>query len=228
MKKIKFSTELSYALAILLLAIATTLLVKADFGVSMVVAPAYILHLKISQYFEFFTFGVAEYMLQAVILIALAVVMKKFKISYLYSFITALIYGAVLDGFTLVADMIEYNPIPLRIAFFLVGMVICSFSISLFFHTYLIPESYDLFIKEIVAKYNIDVTKLKTAYDCISCAVAVVMSFAFFGFGKFEGVNIGTLIIALLNGKMIGFFNKLLDKKFEFVDALPIRKHFEK
>ena len=46
MKKVKFSTEISYFLGIILLAAATTLMVKADFGVSMVVAPAYILHLK--------------------------------------------------------------------------------------------------------------------------------------------------------------------------------------
>ena len=80
MKKSKFSTEISYFLGIILLAAATTLMVKADFGVSMVVAPAYILHLKLSQYFDFFTFGVAEYMLQAIMLIALTAVMKKFKI----------------------------------------------------------------------------------------------------------------------------------------------------
>ena len=228
MKKTKFSTEISYFLGIILLAAATTLMVKADFGVSMVVAPAYILHLKLSQYFDFFTFGVAEYMLQAIMLIALAAVMKKFKISYLYSFITAILYGAVLDGFTALANMIEYNPLYLRVIYFIVGMVMCSFSISLFFHTYFIPESYDLFVKEITGKFGIDVTKFKTVYDCTSCAVSVIMSFAFFGFWHFEGIKAGTLIFALINGRMIGFFGKKLDEKFEFTDLLPIRKYFEK
>ena len=37
------------------------MMTKANFGVSMVVAPAYLLHLKLSQYWNFITFGVAEY-----------------------------------------------------------------------------------------------------------------------------------------------------------------------
>ncbi|MGN1479389.1 MAG: DUF6198 family protein, partial [Acutalibacteraceae bacterium] len=219
---------ISYFLGIILLAAATTLMVKADFGVSMVVAPAYILHLKVSEYYSFFTFGVAEYILQAFILIALCVIMKKFKISYLYSFITTLIYGAVLDGFTVLADMIEYNPMYLRVIFFIVGMVMCSFSISLFFHTYFIPEAYDLFVREITGKFGIKVSKFKTGYDCTSCIISIIMSFAFFGLWHFEGIKLGTIICTLLNGRLIGFFNKKLEEKFEFTDLLPIRKYFEK
>ena len=40
-----FFTELAYVLGILALALGTALMERADFGVSMVVAPAYLLHL---------------------------------------------------------------------------------------------------------------------------------------------------------------------------------------
>ena len=60
MKKKKFSAELAYVLATLILAFGTAMMTKANFGVSMVVAPAYLLHLKLSQYWSFITFGVAE------------------------------------------------------------------------------------------------------------------------------------------------------------------------
>lgn len=49
-----FYTELSYLLGILILALDTAFMERADFGVSMVVAPAYILHLKISQILQCF------------------------------------------------------------------------------------------------------------------------------------------------------------------------------
>ena len=69
MQKKIFYTEWAYVLGLWILALGTALMERANFGVSMVVAPAYLLHLKISESLPFFTFGMAEYTLQAVILI---------------------------------------------------------------------------------------------------------------------------------------------------------------
>lgn len=46
MKKRVFYTEMSYALGLIIMAFAAAFTEKADFGMSMVVAPAYILHLN--------------------------------------------------------------------------------------------------------------------------------------------------------------------------------------
>ena len=70
---------------------------RADFGMSMVVAPAYLVYLKVSEYLNWFSFGMAEYCFQAFLIIVLAVVLGSFKRRYLFSFITAFIYGNVLD-----------------------------------------------------------------------------------------------------------------------------------
>ncbi|MBR7150372.1 MAG: hypothetical protein IKD01_05085, partial [Oscillospiraceae bacterium] len=63
-----FYTEAAYVIGILGLALGTAFMERPDFGVSMVVAPAYLLHLKISQFFPFYSFGMSEYMLQLVLL----------------------------------------------------------------------------------------------------------------------------------------------------------------
>ena len=60
-KKIKVPSEAVYVASCVLLALAVAMLTAADFGVSMIVAPAYILHLKLG----FLTFGQAEYVIQA-------------------------------------------------------------------------------------------------------------------------------------------------------------------
>ena len=52
--------ELAYFLGIIVLAFGTALMEKADFGISMVVAPAYLIHLKVSEYVPFFSFGMSE------------------------------------------------------------------------------------------------------------------------------------------------------------------------
>lgn len=68
-KKTVMYTETAYVLGVVILALGTAFMALANFGVSMVVAPAYILYLKISEFLPFFTFGMAEYMLQACLIV---------------------------------------------------------------------------------------------------------------------------------------------------------------
>ena len=230
-KKRVFPCELAYVFGLLALGFGTALSVAADFGVSMVVAPAYLLHLKISQYLPFFTFGMAEYTLQAVLVLVVAILMRRFKISYLFSFVTAVLYGLALDGSSLLLGVLIpeeiMSMIVLRVAFYIFGMAFATLGVSFFFHTYISPEAYELFVKELSARYGKDIHKFKIAYDACSCLISIVLSFIFFGLFKFEGVKVGTIISAVFNGIMITGFSKLLDKLFIFEDKLPLRKLFD-
>ena len=226
-EKKRFSSELAYILGIVLIALATALMQRADFGMSMVVAPAYILHLKISQTVSWYSFGVSEYLLQGALLILLILIVRRFKKGYLFSFVTAVLYGLILDGFVALAALLPPGGIAGRIACFIAGLLICAFGVALVFHTYIAPEVYELLVKEISEKTKIATSKVKMGYDCISCVAGILLSFAFFGFGTFVGVNIGTVICALLNGFLIGRFSALLERHFEFVDSLPLRRFFE-
>jgi len=228
MKKKVFYTEMAYVLGIVILALGTALMEKANYGMSMVVAPAYLLHVKISQTLPFFSFGMAEYTLQAVIIVLLALVMRRFKLSYLFSFCTAVIYGLTLDSVMMMTGGLPAASMVLRIVYYFLGMLLCSIGVSLLFHTYIAPEAYELFVKEVSAKIGIDIHCFKTAYDCVSCAIGVILSFAFFGLWRFEGVKWGTVVCALINGKLIGLFSHAMEKHFTFADSLKLRPIFEK
>ena len=106
-----FSTELAYVFGIVFVAWGVVLMEKADVGVSMVVAPAYLLYRWLSPAWSFVTFGMAEYCLQAVLLLAMCLLLRRFRVSYLFSFVTAVVYGFVLDAFLLLGAML---PLPLR------------------------------------------------------------------------------------------------------------------
>jgi len=227
-KKTVFSTELAYFAAMIILALGTAFMEAANFGMSMVVAPAYILHLKISEYLPFFSFGMAEYFLQGILIVLLAVILRRFRISYLFSFVTAVLYGLCLDGCIALVGFIPCSTLFLRVVYYITGMIICSVGIALFFRTYFCPEAYELIVSEISKKYNFPIPRVKTLYDCISCAVSILLSFVFFGFGRFEGVNWGTVVCALVNGSIIGICTKLFDRVFEWKDVLPLRKYFLK
>ena len=226
-RKRVFSNELAYVVAIVTVAFGVAFMEKADFGVSMIVAPAYLLYLKFSPFYSFFTFGMAEYTLQAILLVVMIIALRKFRLSYLFSFVTAVIYGFTLDfSMMCVKNMNESNFI-FRIVIYIIGMILCAIGISFFFHSYISPEVYELFVKEVSGRIGMDINKFKTIYDCTSCIISIIMSFAFFGLWHFEGVKEGTIFCALINGTIIGWISRFLDSHFEFKDSLKMRKYFE-
>ncbi|MBP5159708.1 MAG: hypothetical protein ILP10_05350 [Lachnospiraceae bacterium] len=223
-KKKVFYSELAYVFGIIFLALGTAFMERADFGMSMVVAPAYVLHLKISQVLPFFTFGMAEYTFQALVLVLMVIVIRRFRWSYLLSFVTAVVYGFTLDGCIWLVAQIEWEGFAPRIVFYVAGMIVCALGVALFFRSYIPPGAYELFVKEVSARFNRNINRVKTVYDCSSCVLAVVLSFVFFGFGTFEGVKLGTVFCALVNGSLIGLVSKILDRFFEFKKGIDKAK----
>ena len=228
-KKIVLYSEPLYIFANILLAFAVALTAASDFGVSMIVAPAYILHLKIG----FLTFGQCEYLVQGVLFIAFCILMKHVKAVYFSAFLTCLIYGAILDLWRLIIP--AFNPnvtdfaslgIPTRVAFFIAGEVLTAFAIALFFKIYLYPQVVDFFVKGVAARFSLNLTRFKMICDGSMLLLSVVLSLIFFH--GFRGIGWGTLVLTATNGLIIGLFSRLLDKTVEIRPLFPdFAKKFE-
>lgn len=227
MQKKTFYSELAYVAGMILLAFSTAAMTMADFGLSMVVAPAYILHVKMHSIFSFFSFGMAEYIFQALLLLLMMLIVRRFRIRYLFAFATAVLYGFLLDFSLFLLSPIPTDALWVRLVLFVGGMAICALGVAFMFHTYIAPEVYELFVKEISDVYKLPIARVKTVYDCTSCLLGIVLSFLFFGFGTFVGVGWGTVVCALINGFLIGLFSKLLEKLFDFPPALKWKKKEE-
>ena len=169
----------------------------------------------------------AEYSLQALLIIVLSFIMKGFRRKYLFSFVTAVLYGTVLDLMMALVSYVDGGILWTRILLYIFGLLFCALGVSVFFHTYISPEAYELFVKEIAGRYNLNINNTKTIYDCVSCTIAVALSFLFFGFLHFEGVKAGTIICALVNGRIIGLCSAIIEERYEIKDAFPLRKYFE-
>ncbi len=218
MKPLRLPSELVYLLALIILALSVAMTAAADFGVSMIVAPAYILSLK----WPIFTFGQAEYIVQGLLFIIFCIAMRRVRPLYLVSFATGLLYGAILDAWRLIPAFspaaVGTASMPLRVLLLIVGMVMTSFSIALLFRVYLYPQVYDFFVKGITARYSLDRTRFKQGFDAVCLLVSVAMSFLLFG--KLNGVGWGTLLMTVCNGFLIGLFDRLIGK------AMAIRPYF--
>ncbi len=222
MKKPCVSREFCYVPATLFLALGAALMSKANFGLSAVIAPAYIL----SQIFHI-SFGTAEYCLQGVLVIAICFLVGKFRWTYLLSFVSAFLYGMVLDGFLWLLSFAGEGGFVLRFSMMVAGMVLSSLGVALFFKTYLAPGAYELFVKEVSARYGRNLHRFKVVYDLASCTVALVLSLAVFRSLFDHGIGLGTVLVAFVNGWLIGLFSKVLDRCFSFYDRFPFAKYFE-
>jgi len=207
MKKTVFYSEIAYFAGLFLLAFGTGMTVFGNFGLSMVVAPAYILHVWLSRFWSWFTFGVGEYVLQGTILVFIWLALKGKKLTCLMSFLSAVLYGLILDGSLALMAYIS-NVMWLRI--------------TRLFHSYLPPAAYELLVMVFADRYGKKLTVCKTVYDCMSLVVSVVLSFVLFG--KILGVGVGTVICALLYGWLIGRFSLLWERVFAFRDRWPLRQ----
>ena len=227
-KKIRIPSEIIYVLAVVILAFSVCLATAADFGVSMIVAPAYILSIK----FPALTFGQWEYVTQGILFVIFCFIMRRFHWTYLVSFLTCLFYGAVLDLWRLIPI---FNPnvtapgsfdLWLRIVFFVVGILLTSFSIALFNRCYISPQVVDMVPQGVCKKFNFKFAYVKYVFDGAYLALGLVLSLIFFG--KIVGLSFGTAIMFVINGFFISFLMKLLDKAFEFIPALKgFAKQFE-
>ena len=219
MKKIRVSNELIYVLAVIVLSFATAMLAAADLGMSMVVAPAYIVSLKVKA----LTFGQAEYIVQGMLFILFCVLMKKVRRLYFFSFVSGLIYGAVLDFWRMGIPRFDPErfapgslPLSIRIVYCIVGFLLNSLGVALYFKTYFYPQVYEFFVKGISRQFKIALPEFKIRFDMTCLVIAIVLSFSLF-YGL-VGIGVGTVVLALGNGALIGFYGRWMDRHLDTWD----------
>ena len=78
-----------------------------------------------------------------------------------------------------------------------------------------------MFVMELSRKLHIKLHTFKTIYDCSSLAVAIGMSFLLLG--SLQGIGVGTVICALLNGTLIDLFSRLYERIWKFEDRFALR-----
>lgn len=193
---LKKMNEAAWLLGIVFCALGVCLLTKAGFGLSMVSAAAYILHLKVVQFLPFFSQGMSEYVFQALLLLVLCLAIQRFNWRYLLSFASAVIFGFVL------------------------GELFTAISIAFFFRTGWPLEIYELFCTELARRHDWNMNRVKQCYDIAMLTLSVLLALILNH--NLQGLGAATVIITFVNAPLITLFGKLLDKLFAFEPLLPI------
>lgn len=184
---------------------------KANFGLSMIGASPYILHVYLRDTFEWFTQGTAEYVWEAIILVVACIIVRHFEKRYLLSFLTALLTGFIIDGwFLLLHGNSPYESMVARVAAFAFGTCLTSLGIAFVFNSTMPMQVYELLVAEVSKKYNKDLNKVKFVNDITLLLVAIALSFGLTG--KLTGIGVGTVVITFANAPLIKFFRKIVEK----------------
>lgn len=226
MKKINKTSELLWVFGIVFVALGVAICNKANLGVSMIAAPAFVVYEAIAPLSKLLSVGVTEYIIQGLMLMLMCVIVRRFNWRYLLAFAVAVIYGYTLNFFLWLMSDIEFNAVWLRWLMLIIGDVITAFGVACFFRTYMPLQVYELFVAEIAARFKFNINKTKWVFDLTLLVISVVLAVTLFGDGKsfdwsaightsFHSIGLGTLVTTAINSPIIGFMGKLIDKVFE-------------
>ena len=187
---------------------------KAGLGLSMIAATPYIISLWGGRFFSWLTQGKAEYVWEAILLILLCLVIRRFRWRYLLSFLTAVILGYVIDAWYLIlGGNAVYVTMGGRVLGLVMGMLITSLGVAFFFRTDMPLEVYELAVIEITDRFGLEQSRVKWCFDMFLLLLDLLL--AFIVSHSLCGIGIGTVIITLFNAPVISFIGKLIDKAEE-------------
>ena len=216
-KKITKIGELAWIVGTILCAIGNCFVDKSQFGLSAIIAPAFILQEKLN----FLTVGFCEYIIQGILLTLCCLIIGKFKWIFIATICNILFYGACFDLVSYLFAGIQPSTIPARILIAVVGLLITGFAVALMLRTYIPPSIYEVFVKEISVAKGINLNRMKLIFDASMLLLSFILMFVLLGEFRFDIIGIITVVAAFLNSVIIGFFGKIIDKHCVFSPAIP-------
>jgi uncharacterized membrane protein YczE len=226
MKKIQRSSELLWLFGIVFVALGVAICSKADLGVSMIAAPAFVIWEALAPHWSFLSVGVSEYLIQGLLLLLLCLLVRRFRLRFLLAFAVAVIYGYTLNLFLWILGGVSFDAIPLRWVMLIVGDGITALGVACFFRTYMPLQVYELFVAEVAARFNIDIGKTKWLFDMTLLIISITLAVTLFGdagtfdwstigYASFHSIGLGTLVTTAINSPIISLMGRLIDALFD-------------
>lgn len=197
-------TWMVYGAAMACSSLGIALQVRANLGVSMVAAPAYILSLK----WTWLSFGRVEWLVQGLLFLLCCLLTGRVQWRFLSSFAVAIPYGILLDGMLWLCRGVAPMGLAARLAVFLVGCVVLALGIALFFRSDLPCQMYEMFVKAMADHWRVPQARVKLIYDWSSLLLAIALTLACFQ--TFKGIGPGTVLCTVVNAPLIGLWERVL------------------
>lgn len=216
-KKITRIGEISWIVGNILCAIGNCLVSRSAFGLSAIIAPAFILQERLN----FLTVGFCEYIIQGTLLALCCLIIGRFKTKFIATICNIIFYGACFDIVNSLLYFIQPTEILSRIIVAIIGTLITSLAVSIMLRTYIPPSIYEIFVTEVATAKRLNINNMKLIFDASMLILSLIMMFILLGKFRFDMIGILTIISAFLNSFLIAYFGKILDKYCDFSPAIP-------
>ncbi len=166
------------------------------------------------------TLGTWTYIFQALLILSLMILRKKFVPIYLCSFFVGFAFSELLDVNEAWINVLP-KTIPLRVLYFVISYLLICVGIALSNRCGLPIIPTDLFPRELSEIIKVKYSKIKVSFDVICLGTTACMTGLILG--HIKGLGIGTVLAAFTMGKVIGLIGDEMDKHFRFVNFLSAK-----
>ena len=195
---------LVYCLGLLLLAFGVAVSVNSDLGVSPVNSLPYvisrIIHVQLG---TCVTAVFCSYIAMQVLILR-----REFQIINLLQILFSTLFGYFVDFAKLVIGDFALPGYGGRLGMLAVSVLLIALGILLYLEAELVPMPMEGLTAAIAKKLNKPFPTMKTIVDCVVVGTGIVLCFVFLG--KLDGIREGTVITAVVTGKIIALLRKPL------------------
>lgn len=192
-----------YCLGLLVLAFGITLAVNSNLGISPVSSLPYAL----SQILNI-SLGACSTVVYAGYILAQMALSRKFQPILLLQLVFSTIFGYFVDAAKFIVGDFRIPTYLGQLAMLSASIVLIGLSLVLYIDVRLTPMPAEGLIGCIADKVGKPFPKIKTLFDCASVLTAAVICLVFLG--KVTGIREGTVLTALLAGRVMGWIRKHL------------------
>ena len=197
-----------YIIGLFLLALGSVLAIKSKLGVSPISSIPFSLT-KVSN----ISLGVASTILFIFYVIIQMIILKRdFKKIQLLQIIFAVVFGQLVNFFNIIININLENYF-MRVILFILSFFITAMGVFLTITSNIVPVAPDGLTKVISTKVNKEFGKVKIYFDCVVVSLAVLI--LLFSGKNLDGIGIGTLLSAILVGRIVIIINKMFKEKVE-------------
>lgn len=193
---------LIYCFALLLMAVGVALSVNSNLGVSPVNSLPYV----VSQILNVQMGSCVTVIFCFYILLQVLLLRREFQPVQLLQIVFSTIFGYFVDFAKKVVGDFAIPTYFGQLTMLALSIVLIALGVLLYMDVQLVPMPMEGLSSTIANKINKPFPTMKMAIDCLVVLIGVVLSLVFLG--KLDGIREGTIITAILVGKLIAILKK--------------------
>ncbi|MFA6875778.1 MAG: DUF6198 family protein [Parabacteroides sp.] len=198
-----------FFISLFLIALGTSLAIRANLGSSPISCPPYILSLVPGS-----PLTMGEYIICIQILLILTQIVllrKNYEMIQLLQIVISLFFGFYTDLTMWMTVPFQFDSTPtgyfIRFVQLCAGGAIMAFGIALEVHCKVLLMAYEGFFLAVSKTFNIEFGKVKIGSDTTLVIIGIICCFVFFGHWDWKLIGIGTLFSMFYVGSMVRLFN---------------------